>query len=178
MKRLAVLGFLVLLMVGCVVVTGCGSSGSQSKGQKTTTEETQGSTTSSDESASGNQIVEGSVGEVIKLGDIDFKVVSWRIDTWDTVGFEGDPERTPVILDLEITNHSKEGVGGNESIITPEGYAYDAVWTAPDPGFPQSDVEPGEKGRGFITIAVPNNIGTMTFQYEEFNFGKARVKLQ
>ena len=179
MRHITVGLVVVLLIVGCLVGVGCGGSVKKPTSKSQTTNKIPTQSNSGEASTK-----KGSVGEAVRAGNYEVKVIEWKFATPADFGKDAEDSDKIVVADVEITNVGSaieiSGLGCM-SLRTPEGYEYDNGWgyALPEPEFPDSDIDPGDKARGFVTFKVPEDIGSMEFQFDTISEGgKVRIKLQ
>lgn len=179
MRRFFIGVIILLLILGCFIVIGCGDK------QQPITKTTGNATSKKPATSEGtHSTVEGSIGEPVKLGDIEVKLVSWKFATPDDYDKPYErPNNKLIVTDVEVTNNGPTPFAcdgtNNMRIRTPDGYEYE-LWdyALPDPQFPYTDMDQGEKCRGFVTFEVPKDIGSMVFQFDHYEKGRAKIKLQ
>lgn len=180
-EKFGIILTVVLLVAGLATVVGCGNT-QQSELEKQAKEAIKGAITNT--SGEDTPSVEGSVGEAVKLGDIEVKVVEWKFATPEDYNKPYErPENRLVVVDVEVVNNSAESFQcdstNNMRIRTPDGYEYvEWNYVLPEPQFPPTAMDSGERSRGFVTFEVPRDIGAMYFQFDTFETGKAKIKLQ
>lgn len=179
-----VVGLIVMLMaVGCLAVVGCGKEQQNQQVDKQVEKAIDQEITKQMNSDKESVTQKGSVGEAVRVGNYEIKVVEWKFATPDDFGKSAEDSDEIIVADVEVTNIGSEvdisGLGCM-TVKTPEGYTYENGWgyALPKPEFPSCDLDPSEKARGFVTFKVPQNIGSIEFQFDTISDGKARITLQ
>lgn len=164
MKKLGVVLIIVLFAVGLLTVVGCENKQQPKADKQVDKAIDEAINKELNTSEEVKPSVEGSVGKSVKLGDIEVKVVGWKFATPDDFDKPYErPNNKLVIADVEVINNSSESYQcdgtNNMRIRTPEGYEYE-LWdyALPDPQFPSTAIDPGERARGFVSFEVPKDI--------------------
>ncbi len=170
-KRLKALIFLALIL--SVIVTGCGETTAPEKmdpesGAETNEVQTQ-------------EVF--SVGETVKMGDLQFSVNDVRTSAGDDF-FKPEQGNVYFIVDSTISNLASESANISSllmfKLVDDEGYNYQVTLGPDTRGSLDGELGPGRKMRGELAFEVPENVQGLELIFEPnvFGFGQAIYKVK
>ncbi len=170
-KRLNAL--ILLFIILSVIATGCG---------ETTTPEKMDPESSAQSNEVQSQEV-FSVGETVKLGDLQFSVNEVRTSAGDEF-FKPEQGNVYFIVDSTISNLATESASISSllmfKLVDDEGYNYQITLGPNTKGSLDGELGPGRKMRGELAFEVPENAQGMELIFEPnvFGFGQAIYKVK